>query len=447
MGELWRSAAYRIAFVYSAAFALAIAVLGAIVFVAADAAFRHQQAVALADETKQLVVAYRGEGLSDLLDALAARSDAKGIAAFGYAMFDRDGQRIAGDLDTPPPPPGLHDIHFRDPEEGQDAARAMTTILPSGERLVVAIDTEGLEQIDRTILGLFIGAFGIVVMVGIAGALILGAYLRRRLSRIEAAARAIVGGDLTRRVAVSERGDEFDALGATLNAMLDRIEQLMENLRQVSSDIAHDLRTPLSRLRTTLEAAREKDPVGQRKAIDEAVTQGDALLSLFGGILRIAEVEGSTFIAFEPVDVTALVDDICEACTPAVDDGHRSLSCQAAPGMTVKGDRELLAQAIINLLDNAQAHTPVGTAITITAFSAGGKVCVRVADNGPGIMEQDRERVTRRFVRLDPARSSAGHGLGLNLVAAVAKSHGGHLVLEDAHPGLAATLVFPELIR
>lgn len=273
MGELWRSAAYRIAFVYSAAFALAIAVLGAIVFVAADAAFRHQQDVALADETKQLVVAYRGEGLSDLLDALAARSDAKGIAAFGYAMFDRDGQRIAGDLDTPPPPPGLHDIHFRDPEEGQDAARAMTTILPSGERLVVAIDTEGLEQIDRTILGLFIGAFGIVVMVGIAGALILGAYLRRRLSRIEAAARAIVGGDLTRRVAVSERGDEFDALGATLNAMLDRIEQLMENLRQVSSDIAHDLRTPLSRLRTTLEAAREKDPVGQRKAIDEAVTQ------------------------------------------------------------------------------------------------------------------------------------------------------------------------------
>lgn len=444
MANVWRSAAYRIAFAYSAAFALAIAVLGAIVFLAADAAFRNQQDVALADETKQLVIAYRAEGLDDVLTAITARGDAKGIAAFGYAMFDGRGRRIAGDLDTRPPP-GLHDIMFRDPEEGQDPARAMTTILPGGERLVVAIDTEGLERIDRTILGLFVAGFGVVLLIGIAGALILGAYLRRRLARIETAARGIVGGDLTRRVAVSARGDEFDALGETLNTMLDRIEQLMENLRQVSSDIAHDLRTPLSRLRTTLEAARDRDPVSQRQAIDEAVVQGDALLSLFGGILRIAEVEGSKAMDFETIDVSALAEDVCEACAPAIDDGHRSLSFQVAPGLKVKGDRELLAQAIINLLDNAQAHTPMGTAISIAASRQNGDICIRVADTGPGIAENDRERVTRRFVRLDPARSSAGHGLGLNLVTAVAKSHGGNLVIGDANPGLAATLVLPAL--
>lgn len=447
MANVWRSAAYRIAFAYSAAFALAIAVLGAIVFLAADAAFRHQQDVALVDETKQLVIAYRAEGLDDVLTAITARGDAKGIAAFGYAMFDRRGRRIAGDLETRPPPPGLHDILFRDSEEGQDPARAMTTILPGGERLVVAIDTEGLERIDRTILGLFVAGFGVVLLLGMAGALILGAYLRRRLARIETAARGIVGGDLTRRVAVSARGDEFDALGETLNTMLDRIEQLMENLRQVSSDIAHDLRTPLSRLRTTLEAARDRDPVSQRQAIDEAVVQGDALLSLFGGILRIAEVEGSRTMDFEPIDVSALVEDVCEACAPAVDDGHRSLSFQVAPGLKVKGDRELLAQAIINLLDNAQAHTSMGTAISIAASRQNGDICIRVADTGPGIAENDRERVTRRFVRLDPARSSAGHGLGLNLVMAVAKSHGGNLVIGDANPGLAATLVLPPLAQ
>lgn len=442
MRKLAASAAYRIAFVYSAAFALAILVLGVAVYFAADANFRGQQDAGIVEESKELVGDFRDEGLGDLLETIAARENGGSANPYGYALYDRAGRRIAGALDTPMPRPGLRDITFTDPREGTDPARALTTIIPDGHALTVALDPEALERIDATILGFFAIAFVLVLAIGIGGALILGAYLRRRIERISGTARAIVAGDFGQRVPVGTRNDEFDQLARALNAMLDRIAQLLDNLRQVSSDVAHDLRTPLARLRNSLEAAL--DGTADRAALKSALRQSDELLSLFAAILRISEVEGGEIgRSFAPVDIVRLAVDLCETYVPAVADGGRSLSCRAIGEAIVCGDHELIAQALINLLDNAQAHTPEGTNIVVMLNSDATTVHLTVADDGPGVAAENRERIVRRFVRLEGSRSTQGHGLGLNLVAAIAAAHGGRLVIDDNAPGLRGTIVLP----
>lgn len=442
------SAAYRIAFTYSATFALAIVLLGAIVYVAADADFRRQQDVGLTVETRDLAASYREEGLADLVEAIRTREQPGATNGYGYALFDRGGLRLAGALRTRRPGPGFGTISFIDPREGPDVARALATDLSGGYRLVVAQDTEDIERFDRTILSLFGVAFGLIVLLGVGAALLLGSYLRRRLERLGVPARAIVGGDLDSRMPVGAGHDEFDQLALALNAMLDRIAQLLENLRQVSSDVAHDLRTPLARLRGQLEVALDgpRDSAAYRSGLKRAIVQSDDLLALFAAILRISEVEGGSIKrSFAPVDATDLVTDLCDSFAPAITDGGRSLACDAMPGLALSGDRELLAQALVNLLDNAQRHTPPGTCITVAAAGDAAAVRLTVADNGPGVAPQDRERITRRFARLDSSRGTPGHGLGLNLVVAVAQAHGGTVAIDDNQPGSRVTMTLPRL--
>jgi signal transduction histidine kinase len=437
------SAAYRIAFTYSAAFALAIVILGTAVYFAADADFRRQQDSSIVEESDELVRTYRTSGLPTLRTTIVLRQKA-GASSFIYGLFDGSGRREAGMLHATRPAPGWGDIVFVDSVEGPDPARALATRLTDGRMLVVAIDTEALERIDETILALFGGAFVIVLLLGVVGALLLGSYLQRRLARISDTARAIVAGDLSRRVIVGARGDEFDALAQSLNAMLDRIAQLLDSLRQVSSDVAHDLRTPLARLRGSLEAML--DGVPDRPALKNALRQSDELLSLFAAILRISEVEGGALgRSFAAVDVAALTADICDTYAPAVADDGRSLACETHGSATILGDRELIAQALINLLDNAQVHTPAGTRITVAVAEADGRVAVRVADDGPGVAAADRDRIVRRFVRLEGSRSTAGNGLGLNLVSAIAAAHRGTLKVDDNAPGLRVTIDLPSL--
>ncbi|MEO9131108.1 MAG: HAMP domain-containing sensor histidine kinase [Sphingomonas sp.] len=446
MHKLAASAAYRIAFTYSLALALAIIALGCAVYFAADANFRSQQDGAIAEESASLVRDFTDEGIGELRTEISAREAGSSNRAFGYALFDAHGRRIIGALDTPRPPTGWHDIMFVDPQEGPDPARAYARDLPGGMRLVVASDSEAVERIDATILALFSGAFVLVILLGVIGALILGGYLRRRLDGISGTARAIVSGDLGRRVPVSARGDEFDQLALVLNAMLDRIEQLLQNLRQVSGDVAHDLRTPLARLRNQLAETLDSkgDAAATRTALKRAIGQSDDLLSLFAAILRISEVEGGEIArTFATIDLSELVRDLCDSYAPAVSDDGRSLECTCDAGIALHGDRELIAQAVINLLDNAQRHTPPGTRITVAADADGEWIRLSVADNGPGVAAEDRPRIVRRFTRLDSSRATPGHGLGLNLVAAIAAAHGGTLLIEDNRPGLRATMVLP----
>jgi signal transduction histidine kinase len=360
-----------------------------------------------------------------------------------YGVYTPDGRRIHGSLLARRPALGLHSIPFRDPQEGPDEARAIAIDLSPNERLVVAVDDDLLESIERLVVGIFILAFAASVVMGFVGAVVLGSYLQRRLETISSSAQAIMRGDIRRRMPVGPRYDEFDQLAATLNRMLDRIEGLVENLRQVSGDIAHDLRTPLARLRNSLERGTmgHGSPEG---VISDAVRQVDEVLSLFSAILRIAEVEsGETKRFFAPIDVTALLTEMAESYAPALEDEGRTLLWSVEPDLTVVGDRELLAQAMVNLLENAQRHTPAKAIVRMSASAGGDLVFMQVADDGPGVPTGDLERVTKRFARLESSRNTTGHGLGLSLVSAVAKLHGGRLVLRQLSPGLSATIEIP----
>jgi signal transduction histidine kinase len=445
MARLPRSAAYRIAFVYSAAFAFAVLLSGIVLFLAIHVAFTRELDATVKDEASVLTAEYRSDGEGELADAIAQREASSSRDRLLYAVFGADGRRIHGSLDTGFPPLGLHDLTFIDPREGPDRARGIAVDLAGGRRLLVAADRERIEQVDRTIVSIFASAFLLVLLLGAGGALLLGSYLRRRLGAISDAAEAIVRIDMRRRMPVGARGDEFDRLARSLNLMLDRIDGLIENVRQVSGDIAHDLRTPLARLRNQLEKglANGLDSQARRDVLDDAIRRVDEVLALFSAILRISEVEsGRIRRTFAPVDLSALVADVCESYSPALLDAGRILTCSIQPGLEISGDRELIAQAVINLLENAQGHTPVGTAIGVSLSAAPDTIRLAVADDGPGIPDEDKERIIQRFVRLDPSRSAPGHGLGLNLVAAVARLHEARLGFEDNKPGLRAVLEF-----
>ena len=446
MKHLRNSAAYRIAFVYSAAIALGIALLGVIVFWAMHVAFTRQLDVMIQDEADTMILEYRSGGPKELAVAIDERERLSKAAQLYYAVFTPDGRRVLGTLDTKMPRVGWQDIDFTDPVEGADTGRALAIDLPDHQRLLITADREWIEQIDRTVLSTFIAGFVAVIALGFGGALLLGGYLRRRLTAIGRTAEAIGDGDFDQRMPISERNDEFDQLAGVLNSMLEMIQRLLDNLRQISGDVAHDLRTPLTRLRNALEdSARVPEEIAmQRAVIADAIGQVDGILSLFAAILRISEVEsGRIRRLFAAFDLSALITDLAESYAPAVQEDGRVLRWLVEPKLVVDGDRELIAQAVANLLENAQRHTPAGTVIEMGLARSGNQARITVVDSGPGVAVEDQASITKRFIRLEHSRSKAGHGLGLNLVAAIVELHRGTLEFSDNAPGLAAQITIP----
>lgn len=426
-------------------FALGLALLGLVVFAVMHIAFTRQLDAMVTDEAQTLVDEYHSGGAGELREAIVVREASKSPTRMLYAVFAPDGSRVAGSLQAKVPAAGLHDIMFIDPKEGPDWARGVAIDLSPRERLVVAADREWIERIDSTVISVFAVAFLAACIAAFGGAMVFGNYLRQRLNLISGTAKAIIAGDIRERMPVGPKGDEFDQLAATLNRMLDRIEGLLDNLRQVSSDIAHDLRTPLSRLRTQLERGKgqTEDPRG---LVERAIAQLDHVLSLFAAILRIAEVEaGETRQYFTTVNLSEMATDLADSYEPAVQDAGSTLLSSIEPDLTLFGDRELLAQATINLIENAQRHTPSGTVIRLTLVSSGALVWLGVTDNGPGVAKADLPKIVKRFARLETSRNTAGYGLGLNLVSAVAKLHGGRLTLKNNAPGLSATIELPAI--
>jgi signal transduction histidine kinase len=438
----WRSsAAYRIAFINFGAYAAGLALLGTIVFVVMHIAFTRQLDSMVSDEAHTLAHEYARGGDGELAEAIAVRESSSSPTRMLYAVFTPDGRRIHGSLPAARPAPGLRPIVFTDPVEGRDIARSMVVDLSPQERLAVAVDSDWLETIERIFLLIFCVAFMGACILGFAGAVILGSYLRARLHSISGSAEAIIRGDIRQRMPLSERRDEFDELASTLNRMLDRIEGLLENLRQVSSDIAHDLRTPLARLRNRLERGGGEDA---QSVIADAIGQVDDVLSLFAAMLRIAEVEsGETRRFFASVDLSALATELAESFAPSIEEQGRTLLWAIEPDVTVVGDRELLAQAFVNLIENAQLHTPAGTIIRLTLVSMRSSACFAVRDDGPGVPKADLPRITRRFARVESSRRTRGYGLGLSLADAVAKLHHGRITLRNEEPGFSTTVELP----
>ena len=300
-----------------------------------------------------------------------------------------------------------------------------------------------LVDMQRAIIRAFAWSGGLTLVLAIAGGALLGSNFLRRIDTITRTSRAIMEGDLSARIPVRGTHDEIDQLVASLNAMLARIQQLMDGLRQVSSDIAHDLRTPLGRLRQRLEDARERatTTADYSAATDAAIEEADALLETFSALLRIAQVEaGAQKSAFAPFDVSALLKSLGETYQPVAEDLDRALEVQIEPGATLTGDRQLIAQLVSNLLENALRHTPEGTKVRLGLHRQGEGFEIEVADNGPGIPASEHDKVFDRFYRLDRSRSTSGSGLGLAMVKAIAGLHGLAIRLEDAKPGLRVVL-------
>jgi len=274
-----------------------------------------------------------------------------------------------------------------------------------------------------------------------------GRNLLRRVEQVNRTSERVMAGNLSDRVPLHGTNDEFDQLAANLNRMLDQIERLMTAMREVTDDVAHDLKTPLSRLRARLERALAEPSAGstQSEAIRAAIDEADRLLATFNALLSIAELEsGAHGDQTEPLDLSEIARSAAELYEPVAEEKGFVLAVMAEPGVTIRGDRHLLSQALANLLDNALKYGRGGK-IEISVYRRDRQAFVEVADQGPGIPREDRETVLDRFVRLEPSRTTPGNGLGLSLVRAIARRHGGSVALEDNRPGLRVRLEFTGL--
>ena len=367
-----------------------------------------------------------------------------------YLLVDADGRRITGNLAHWPPTvaPGggwtTLDLYRTDRTRPTEIS-ALAVSLPNGERLLVGRDVAARAAFDRSLWRALLWALAAIVALSAATGWLLSRLVSGRIAEIDGAARAIMAGALDRRVALRGTGDEFDKLAGTLNAMLDRIETLVRDLRTVTDSLAHDLRSPLGRLVRHLEAAADEEaPAETRRArIEQALREAEGVLSTATSLLDISRIDaGLGAEQFTAVDLGRLAADVAELYEAAAEERRLTLACAAAPGLLVRGHDQLLALALSNLVENALKHAPAGSAITVTAALDGGRPALVVGDRGPGIPEADRARALGRFVRLDPSRGSPGAGLGLALVAAVARMHGAEVILGDNAPGLRATLRF-----
>lgn len=414
----------------------------------------------ITEEAQGLAAAYQRGGLPYLVRMVERRS--RQPSANLYLIADPNGRVLAGNVESLAPGvlddagwttrPFAYQRYGEGPgavADGRHTAMAHVFRLPNRMIVLVGRDLGEPERFRSVVRRALVVAFG---MMGLGALLIwyvVGRRALRRIDRVSEASRRIMGGDLSGRLPVSGAGDEFDRLSASLNAMLARIAELNDGLRQVSDSIAHDLKTPLTRLRNRAEAALagQPDPAEYRAALERTIAESDQLIRTFNAILMISRVEaGHSAEAAEPVDLAAVVADVVELYEPLAEQQGVALVAEAdAVPATVEGNRELIGQALSNIVDNAIKYSAGTPAARVAVGLAQDRTATRitVTDNGPGIPEEDRARATERFVRLEASRSQPGSGLGLSLAKAVMKFHGGRLELVAAEGGgLAVAMVF-----
>jgi signal transduction histidine kinase len=442
--RILRSANFRLALVYAGLFVVSAVALFATVYVIATAAMQSDMQAVLRTEAFQLAEVHKRFGLLGLANEITRRMNFRTRGPIFYLLQGPTRQVVVGNLPGMPPVNGVIDfVQEGNDESRRNAASKLTGFgltLNDGSFVLVAQDSSRLVDMQRAIERAFGWAGGLTLLLAIGGGVLLGNNFLRRIDAIGRTSRLIMGGDLAARIPTRGTNDEIDQLVVGLNTMLDRIQQLLEGVRQVSSDIAHDLRTPLGRLRQRLEDAREHatNTAEYASATEAAIAEADQLLEIFSALLRIAQLEaGAQRSAFSTVDLTSVARSVGEAYLPAAEDTQHKLALNIDDGLSMSGDRQLLAQMISNLVENALNHTPAGCTVLLAARKAGKGVEIEVADNGPGIPPEERARVFDRFYRLDRSRGTAGSGLGLALVKAIAGLHGLPIRLEERNPGLA----------
>lgn len=446
---LFRTSVFQLTLMYMALFAVSVVTLFGFIYWSTIGYLERQTNDVIEAELGGLAEQFRRSGLPGLIDVINERVSRDPEGRSVYLLVEDnppDLRPVVGNLAYWPPefnqPSTLVSFRLTTASGEQVPYRAYVQAV-GPFRLLVGREVRELARINDVFRDAAFWGLGLTMGLALIGGVLVGRGAQRRTAQLARTTRQIIAGDLSQRLPLTGSHDEHEELAKNVNAMLDQIETLLAGIRHVGDSIAHDLRSPVTRLRTRLEILLE-DPSPSKERIAECLEQADALLETFNALLRIARVESGVYrSAFARIDLAEIVTDVCELYQAAAEERKIDLICRTHTRATVFGDRELLAQALTNVLDNAIKYTPEGGRVHVDLAAIGGRVTVSVADSGPGVPLADRERVLARFSRLDQARSKPGNGLGLALVRAVAEQHDGKLVLRDNAPGLIVVLDLP----
>jgi signal transduction histidine kinase len=444
--SVWHSVTFRLALIYMAMFGVSVSFLLGFIYLSTAAYMEEQTEATIEAEIRGLAERYRLTSLKGLVQSIDERIERQPFSSTIYLLTNPSFAHIAGNLNGWPQskPDNEGWVDFKLEQVGHESsahvARARAFLLPGDFHLLVGRDMSELRTTQALIARTLAWGLAITALLALGGAVMMSRSTARRLEAINAISRRIMRGDLSQRVPSRGTHDEFDQLAASLNDMLEQIQRLMDSVRHVSDNIAHDLKTPLMRLRNRLETLSHSCEDSQDEA-EHALAEADAMLATFNALLRIARIEaGARREAFSDVLLRSVIEDAAELYEALAEDNGQAFELRIDGDPIVLGDRDLLFQAIANLLDNAIKYTPINGWIQLHLHADETHAHIVVTDSGPGIAEKDRERVLERFVRLEASRSTPGNGLGLSLVAAVTRLHGANIDFDDAKPGLIVAM-------
>ncbi|MDE0715086.1 MAG: HAMP domain-containing sensor histidine kinase [Gammaproteobacteria bacterium] len=454
--KLFHSYTFRLALLYALIFSSSTLILFYFFYLFTASYMTQQMDNTIEAEIQGLAERYDRDGLEGLTRLIAERVNrSQGTGNSLYLLTTYTLEPLVGNLDRWPLEASIDNekwlefsLEVNEQTNETHFARARIFRLPGRYGLLVGRDIHQLTQAKRRIVQALTWGLAIMVLLAFVGGLVLSRRTVRNIERINQTARSIMSGNLSRRVEITNRNDDFDQLAANLNQMLDRIQTLMEDIRRVSDNIAHDLRTPLTRLRQHMEEARRQVDSESISAIslESSIREADSLLTTFNALLRIARIEaGQVTTDFAVLDYRTLVEDVVEFYEPLAEEKNQFLTVDAGNTIKTMGDRDLLFQALANVIENAIKYTQENGHISVILSQLDNDAVITIADNGPGIPAEERERVFRRFYRLDRSRSTTGNGLGLSMVAAVVTMHQGQIRLMDNDPGLKTVMQFPLL--
>jgi signal transduction histidine kinase len=437
-----RTEGFRLSALYAVLFAFSTVILGAFVLLITDHALRDQIVEFSTSDIAAVRNGYASEGVGEAREVVNQLMT--NPVASDFYLLQQNGKAIAGNMRAMPARTGTVEVTAA-AVTGRHDVLGVGAFLAPGLYVFSGSDTARLHTVQSHILHVMLGLFAAALLLAVGGGLLVSRSFLRRTDAMAKACRDIMDGDLALRIPVRGTRDELDRLAEAINEMLGRISALMENLSQVSNDIAHDLRTPVTHLRHRLERARteSRTPEDYAASLETAIAKADEILGLFAALLRIAQIEGGARrAAFASLDLSALLEHLRELFDPVAEEAGHSLRLTAAPGVIIRGDRQLLTQLFSNLIENAVVHTPRGARITLSLAVDDGHAVVRVHDDGPGVPREEHERLFRRLYRREASRTQPGHGLGLSLAAAIAELHGAAIRIADAS-GFTVEVSFP----